>query len=74
MANEKEVELVKEALMILREHFETAQIFATRHDVDGTFAVARGFGNGYARIGHVRDWLLRDDEEVRIIVRSDDDD
>jgi hypothetical protein len=45
------------------EHFDTVQIFATRH-VDsetGTVGAQHGEGNWYARRGQVAEWLVKQD-------------
>jgi hypothetical protein len=57
-------ERLKAAVNGLIEHFDTVQIFATRHEsgtLDGTVAASRGGGNWYARIGHVKEWILQCD-------------
>lgn len=53
----------------LGEHFDTVQIFVTRHDPskdDGTVSAFEGTGNWFARYGQVRNWLLKEE-------RKDDD-
>lgn len=51
---------VARALRELGEHFDTVQIFATRHESgeeNGTVHVSLGLGNWYARFGQVQMWL-----------------
>jgi len=63
--------IVKDAVAKLMEHFETVQIFVTRHDSHvGTGACTRGDGNFYARMGQVRDWIDREHEASLDEVRS----
>lgn len=47
------------ALDTLREHFDTVQILATRHEAsqNGTLHFDCGFGNYYARFGQLDIWL-----------------
>lgn len=62
---------VDAALNVLIEHFDTVQIFATRHMGDeGTAQVARGRGNWFARKGQVEEWLDVSKEEVLMPVRK----
>jgi len=55
---------VKEACSVLIEHFDAVQIFATRKDgegQEGTVNVQWGAGNYFARFGHVKVWLLKEE-------------
>ena len=56
------------------EHWDTVQIFVTRcesGELGGTRHVAVGVGNIFARHGHVRQWLVRSNEEDREETRID---
>lgn len=58
----------------LGEHFDTVQIFVTRHEpgvCDGTLEVNHGCGNFYARESQIRAWVIRQEEQVRIKARRD---
>lgn len=58
---------IAEAMNTLSEHFDTVQIFVTRHEpgaLDGTIAACRGVGNWYARIGYVKEWILQREGEA----------
>ncbi len=58
------------ALSTLREHFDTAIIFVTRHDgPEGTLQQRVGFGNYFARRGQVQEWLTCVDESDRVSQR-----
>ena len=61
MDNQKspDEQFLDKALDVLREHFDTVQIFATRHEAsqNGTLHFDCGFGNYYARIGQLDIWL-----------------
>jgi hypothetical protein len=66
---EIETKLMDDALQGLGEHFDSVQIFVTRHEAGekgGTLAVKRGCGNIYARYGQIREWLIEQDEGVRV--------
>lgn len=61
-----DLERVQKAAQALGEHFDTVQIFVTRHESfssDGTHHIARGLGNWFGRYGQVRDWILRVEAE-----------
>lgn len=60
---------------LLREHFDTVQIFCTQYDSgQGTKAAVRGSGNWYARDSVCREWLARNDEQSRVAIRKDNED
>lgn len=61
MNKDYDVELVESHLSQLSEFFDTVQIFATRHEAEGTINVQMGQGNFYARYGHVRLWLKNEE-------------
>ncbi len=72
MTNDEEEKQVSKAVDALREHFDSVQIFVTRHDgveVE-TGSITAGGGNWYARIGQIREWLARSDERTREYVRK----
>lgn len=72
LSKEQELEMLKRAAESLGEHFETVQIFTTRHEAgneNGTVHLAWGAGNWFARYGHVRNWLIMEDESSREGVR-----
>lgn len=55
------------------ERFDAVQIIATRHEpatACGTISFEAGTGNFHARLGVVRDWLVRQDEEARVRARA----
>lgn len=49
---------VREAVQLLREHFDTVQIFVTAHGNDevGTYAYEYGSGHWHGRLGHIEEW------------------
>jgi hypothetical protein len=74
---EIDLERLKKAVSELGEHFDTVQIFATRYQSEGegeegTVNANYGAGNWFARMGFVRDWLIKQDEYTRVGVRKDD--
>lgn len=63
----RDMELIDGYIEKLGEHFDTVQIFVTRHmpaEVDGTVTVNRGSGNWCARFGQISEWVIY--EEARI--------
>lgn len=67
--------LARKHVDALGEHFDSVQIFLTRKsgELDGTVHFHLGSGNYFARCGHVRTWLIQQDEQARIDVREDQD-
>lgn len=69
----EDFERVRRAAEALSEHFDSVQIFCTRHDTGGeggTINVKFGVGNYYARLGHIREWLIKEDEATREEIRD----
>ena len=69
MSEEKnpDIEFLKGHVARLSEHYDTVQIFVTKHDNalhDGTKCVTWGSGNWYARYGQVIEWLKRTEIET----------
>lgn len=74
MSQESDTKLVREHLDNLGEHFDSVQIFCTRHESgesDGTRHIQMGIGNWFARYGHVVNWLAGQEEHGRITVRDE---
>lgn len=66
---------VRKACEALIEHFDSVQIFATRHEPgekDGTVTIRYGLGNWYTRYGHVKEWVIKEEETTRESVRRDE--
>lgn len=79
MTNEEQrkedLERLKQHTQQLSEHFDTVQIFVTRHmpaELNGTRVVNYGSGNWYARYGQVSLWLTEHEECERLNVRKED--
>lgn len=71
---EQDIKLITDHVNALGEHFDTVQIFCTRHEpteADGTIAIQKGVGNWFARYGHIRTWIAKQDESSRIEERKD---
>lgn len=69
----QDTDLLKSAAQALGEHFDTVQIFTTRHEsgeLDGTVRSNYGCGNWYARYGQVRQWVIMEDEAARELARK----
>lgn len=67
---------VQDAADALGEHFDSVQIFCSRHEGGdvGTISVNYGKGNWFARRGHCREWILKETERSKQEVRQEDDD
>jgi len=52
----------------LMEHFDSVQIFVTKHNKLTRYVSAFhvGDGNYYARLGQVREWIMIEDEREKI--------
>lgn len=68
----KALEVLKLHVQQLSEHFETVQIFTTRRidETDSTTRWEHGFGNYYARYGHVHQWATDQDEVFKTEARK----
>lgn len=67
-------ERVMAALQTLIEHFDTVQIFVTRHEAgrcDGTIHVIHGEGNYFARLGQISEWVVQERERARCKLRNE---
>lgn len=63
-----DVEMIRRHARALMEHFDTVQIFTTRHRPnDGTVNVDVGYGNWFARFGHVGMWLKIEAEKETVM-------
>lgn len=58
----------------LMEHFDTVQVFVTRHEHEreGTVNANLGEGNWFARYGQVCEWATKQNERTRDNVRRED--
>lgn len=68
-----DIERIKKAAEVLSEHFDTVQIFATRHESgqhDGSLRWQFGIGSWFARYGQVREFIVREEELSRLDVRK----
>lgn len=62
-----DMKLLDNALKLISEHFDTVQIFATRHEPEvhtGTVNSYKGVGNWYARYGQIKEWVAKVEKEV----------
>jgi hypothetical protein len=59
MMQDEDEKIVRKHLGLLQEHFDTVQIFVTRHitNQSGTVNAVFGSGNFFARYGQIRIWL-----------------
>lgn len=68
-------ELITKHAAALGRHFDTVQIFCTRHDPDchpssATQHFSAGTGNYYARFGHMKEWVISEEERIKCRVRD----
>jgi hypothetical protein len=73
------VAIVRSHVARLAEHFDTCQVFVTRHASDeaGTHTFQLGGGNWCARFGQVREWVVKEEARFALDARAagaDDDD
>lgn len=64
----QDVARVREACEKLQEHFDSVQIFCTRHEsgeLEGTVNIQLGLGNWFARYGQVVHWMSEQDQDSR---------
>ena len=74
MEPDKKSELLEEAARRLAEHFDSVQIIAVAQSSDGDDVVSSyssGSGSFYERLGAVREWVIRQDEQVKVQVRHE---
>ena len=69
-SHDPDIKLVEQSMNVLREHFDTVQIFVSRKDEDGTVNATQGVGNWFACYGQVKDWIHRSEENTRIEARK----
>lgn len=71
---EQDMDRVKKAAHELIEHFDTVQIFCTRHEsgeLDGTVNVNFGKGNWFTRYGQVQSWFIKENQFSRNEAKED---
>jgi hypothetical protein len=66
--NEWRDKIIASHVSQLAEHFDTVQVFCTRHESDdvGTYVHSKGSGNWCARFGQVKEWYVKQEEDARI--------
>lgn len=72
--NQHDLAIVKRFAEALGEHFDTVQIFVTRHEsgtYGGTLNINYGVGNWPARYGQVSHWMLKQNEGIRLEAQDD---
>jgi len=73
---ELELDRLDKVCQDLGEHYDTVQVFVTRHtpgddEESGTINAHTGRGNWLARLGQVKDWVIKQDEKTRISCREE---
>ncbi len=61
--NDKKFELLENQMKVLLVHFDTIQIFASKHDakIGNTATFVMGHGDWNSRYGQVRQWAIKQD-------------
>jgi hypothetical protein len=75
-SKETDLKRIETAAKALGEFYDSVHIFATRHEsgeANGTVNLSWGEGNWFSRYGQIRDWLIRQEERAREIIRREDD-
>jgi hypothetical protein len=64
--NDDDILSVDSCVKDLMNKFDSVQIFCTRHrqDCQSTISVHRGDGNWFARIGQIKEWVIKTDRSV----------
>jgi hypothetical protein len=70
MSTPADLELLKRAIHDLGEHFTTVQIFVTKTEGGYTDLLSQGEGSYCARYGNVKEWVIREEERMRLKVRK----
>lgn len=75
MKNQKS-QLLENQVKMLRQHFDTVRIFATKYDNETgeTWSFDEGAGSFPAQYGQIREWLLIQDEYAKGWARRHDSD
>ena len=68
--NDADLKVLERCLHELGEYFDSVNIFVTKMEGEKTFHAIYGSGNFFARLGLVREWLIKQDENVRESHRS----
>lgn len=69
MGRKADVERVRAHVTTLSEHFDSVQVFVTRHaegDHGGTININIGAGNYFTRAGQVNLWCIQQDQLARL--------
>lgn len=69
MYNQKEIEKQIETFCSsIMEHADSVRVFVTSHDgvADNSYAFSMGKGNFFAQVGQVREWIVRQDQYIKI--------
>ena len=64
---------MKQAVNQLGEHFDCVRIFASKNSEGNTRVCTSGYGNWYAQLGQVIEWVECEKEEAREQVRDKSD-
>ena len=72
-----ESDQVNKLVAELGEHYDTVQVFVTRHESGeqrGTVHAEAGLGNWYARYGQIKEWVVRQESRAGCEAVKEEDD
>lgn len=71
--SDEDINRVKQACISLGDHFDSVQIFVSRHEEGeehGTVNINFGSGNWFTRRGQIMEWVIKQDETARLEIRE----
>lgn len=73
-----DIERLDALVAALGEFFDNVHIFVTKHETppgeteQKTFSANRGTGNWHARYGQIKEWVVYEEERIRVTARHDE--
>lgn len=64
-ADKHDEALVRKALDMLSEHFETVRVFVSTHEKDGSRRYTKGIGNYWSNYGMIKAWLIGEEAIIK---------
>lgn len=64
---DKKLDLLRNQCKVLLGNFDSVQIFCTKTDAEQeeTSTFAYGLGNWHSRYGQVREWIIKQEKEIK---------
>lgn len=65
--HDDDMKIIGRHVAALMEHFDTVQVFCTRHNNadENKTAANKGDGNWFARYGQVKEWFVKQEQGMR---------